>query len=247
MSLEAIRRQIDRRSETDYRMSIWLPYIPTIIAIINIILSIMYTFLTISCNLPMLPLITIISIQTIGYVIAIVTGIYVLYKWIKRRNEHFKRQILLYHAIADFLRKKEVEIGERLATLSDVAREAEVEEAERSAAVWIVLSIVLGFPILYVYHFLTRDFYKHQAREDRFLVALNRCLEAIGASTLTFRREKKIPSRNTILYIVLLIVTIGLFALYWVYVITKDPNNHFEEHVRWEDEALAALEEISAR
>ena len=53
------------------------------------------------------------------------------------------------------------------------------------------------------------------------------------------------PDRNTVLYIVLTIVTLGLFLLYWVYVVTNDPNKHFAVHRSVEQNLVRALEELA--
>ncbi len=234
MSLEDVRRHIDRRSDSDYHMSVWLPYLPFIL----IMIGIMMLFLA-SLTVAVIPLAILL------YFIGAVIDIYVLYKWIKRRNEHFKRQILLENSIVNFMGEKRSTIGDEVNTLSEIVKEGEVKESKKSIGLWVILSLIIPIFLLYVYHFLTRDFYKHEAREDMFLSTLNKCFEKLEVPALTYRREKKIPSRNTILYAVLIIVTVGLFGLYWIYTITKDPNNHFMEQVRWEDETLKILEGLS--
>ncbi len=124
--------------------------------------------------------------------------------------------------------------------------EMEVEENERSAVLWALIQFVPyvgGFLLLYVYHFLNKDFWKHERREDQFLNALSSILAKHGVN-FTYVRMHTIPDRSTLLYVILLFVTIGLFGLYWVYTLTKDPNNHFMEHRRWEDTLLNALRSL---
>ena len=53
--------------------------------------------------------------------------------------------------------------------------------------------------------------------------------------------ERPLKERSTILYVGLTIVTLGIFAIYWLYVLIKDPNAHFEHQRRTEDAILAAL------
>ena len=123
-------------------------------------------------------------------------------------------------------------------------RDAEYEESEKSPAVWIVLSILVPFLIFYVYHFLNKDFYKHERHEDHVMEDLNRAIQELGGEPVRVRRIQAIPDRSTVVYIVLTIVTMGLFVLYWVYTLTKDPNQHFMEHRRWEDDLLSSFEKL---
>ena len=123
-------------------------------------------------------------------------------------------------------------------------REAELEEVERSAALWAVLSFIIPFLILYVYHFLNKDFYKHEKREGAMLEDLGRALEALGLAGVRLRRPEEVKDRSTILYIIASVLTLGVFLLYWVYTLTKDPNSHFKGHALWEDELLSLLDKL---
>jgi len=135
-----------------------------------------------------------------------------------------------------------VNIDDQIYTLSDIVRDSEVEEREKNAVLWLLLSFFVPFVSVYIYHFLTMDFYNHERREDRFLEALNRCFEKLGISAITYRRVRIMQHRNTILYLILSIITLGIFALYWVYVLTNDPNNHFIEQRQWEDNIVRSFE-----
>ena len=126
--------------------------------------------------------------------------------------------------------------------LERIVRERELEEINREPIVWIILSIIVPLLIFYVYYFLTKDYYEHERREDTFLEFLNATLNKLGLPTLTYKREKMIPKRSIVLYIILSIITLGIFTLYWVYVIIEDPNKHFKEHEKWENELMKILE-----
>ena len=42
-------------------------------------------------------------------------------------------------------------------------------------------------------------------------------------------------------FLLLSIVTCGIYGLYWMYVMIKDLNDHFMAQVAWEDFLLTAL------
>ena len=235
MSIETFRSHVNKRFETDYIMPIYLPFLPVALAIVGVIAIFIYFPYGLTFGI-------------ILYASAAVIDIYVLYKWIKRRNDHFRRQILEMKTIVDLIRKKsfqsKIDVDEQIDSLNNLVRESEYEETEKSAALWIILTLLVSVLIFYVYHFLTKDFRKHEFREERFLEVLNRTLEKIGLPSLAFRREHYIPERNTVLYVILTVLTIGLFGFYWVYVLTKDPNNHFKEQIRWEDELISIFEKV---
>lgn len=235
-SFEELKRLFERRSETDYLMPVWLPLLPFI--------------LMASTSLLLLPaillhpqLLTLLSIvMFLGFIISV----YVLYKLIDRRNKHFKRQFFFNHALLNLLKKLNERccgrVSERIRRLERLLREAEFNESERSAALWVILAFLTGILTFYVYHFLTKDFKKHEEREELLVEEVKHCLSELGLTPMVYVREKSMPRRNTILYFTLSIVTLGVFNLYWLYALTVDPNNHFKEHSRWESELLAILE-----
>ena len=191
---------------------------------------------------------------------------YVIYRLVQRRNAHFARQYLLYEDLAnaaeELVTKKGVQenasIG--LDNLARIAKEARVYETEKSAALWVMLTLagtslpsatLLAAPtgtgllpllaVLYVYYFLMKDFYKHERREDQFIRDLLGALAISGLSVSLPYRNPPLPERSFALYVVLSVVTIGFFWVYWVYVLLNDPNNHFRQQMLIEDTIMAQL------
>jgi len=251
-TLDQIEDYIRRREFTDYIMPIWLPFLPLLLIIGGLFWLLILLFITTSgydyyydYHYHYSRDIVMSGVLATYFIIAIVAtaiNVYVVYKWVNRRNEHFKRQRLLFRAITDYLKSKGCEVSR----LEPINMEMEVEENERSAVLWALIQFVPyvgGFLLLYVYHFLNKDFWKHERREDQFLNALSSILAKHGVN-FTYVRIHTIPDRSTLLYVILLFVTIGLFGLYWVYTLTKDPNNHFMEHRMWEDTLLNALRSL---
>ena len=240
--LDSLRNNIRKRTETDYIMPIWLPFIPVILGVAMSLIAIV----GILTRRPFIPMLAMSSLVLVGLV-AVIINIYVLYKWIGRRNAHFKRQLMMYRDLVTLLREisreRGVDISTQIALISREISEAEIEETEKSTVLWIILTLIIGIIIFYIYHFLTKDFFTHEKREDRIVRGIQEALEVLGVK-FDYRRYYEIPHRNTILYILLTVITLGIFGFYWVYVITKDPNEHFTEQRKWEDSLVRVLEQL---
>jgi hypothetical protein len=196
---------------------------------------------------------TILGFSIVAFVLNIVIA-YTIFRLLRRRNTHFARQNLLYEdltsAAEELVTKKgvrtEASIG--LNNLGRIAREARAYEPEKSAALWVMLTLagtslpsatLLAAPtgfgllpllaVLYVYYFLMKDFFRHERREDQFIRELLGVLSVSGVQVSLPYRNPPLSERSFAVYVVLSIVTVGFFWVYWVYVLLNDPNNHFRQ------------------
>ena len=263
--LENLRRDARMRIESDHEMSpawILVPLIPLIAGILFVVLffSAFLTVVTapippggppstIGAELAALIGLLFTSIFLVGFVASILS-VYMLYKLINRRNKHFQRQGFLYDDLANMARelaaKKGVDISINLNNMQRAGQEARYEETEKSAALWAIVTFFIGITGLYVYYFLMKDFYKHERREDMFLDDLNRALLAGGVTINLPRRTLPVPDRSFVLYIILSIITLGVFSIYWLYVLLTDPNSHFRQQALTEDTILAQVTPLMA-
>jgi hypothetical protein len=197
------------------------------------------------------PLISAIFILASGILIlssllSFIVSLIIIYKLVKRRNMHFQRQIFFYEdalgVLKEITSKKEVSAEVETAMLERTLREAKVEETEKNAVLWAILSAIVFIASWYVYYFLMKDFYKHERREDVFFEDVWRVLSKSKIAFTLPKRINPIPERNFILYLILTIITIGIFGIYWFYVLLMDPNKHFKHHIELEDEVLKVLE-----
>jgi ABC-type multidrug transport system fused ATPase/permease subunit len=101
------------------------------------------------------------------------------------------------------------------------------------------------FPEAYVDYRLMKDFYKHERREDHFWENVDKALNTCGIREPLPRRTKILPDRSFALYLMLSIVTLGMFSIYWDYVLINDPNEHFKYHILAEDHLLHQLESVA--
>jgi hypothetical protein len=169
-----------------------------------------------------------------------------MYKLVRRRNTHFKRQMFLFEDILAFIKaasaRKGVDVEVSLASIDRTLREVKAEETEKTAVLWALLSIFIPFVSWYVYYFLMKDFYKHERREDGLWEDIGRTLDKFGVKFSMPRRIEPVPERSFVLYLIVTIITVGIFGIYWIYVLLKDPNNHFGYHIQIEEPLLSMLE-----
>ena len=265
VSLENIRKDIRMREESDRQMSnAWLlvyilPIIIGIVATGYTIISLLnyfssfdpfvptynYPYDEFAAGLVIFPWIGIMLSGLISFVVSIV----LTYMLVNRRSTHFKRQKFLSEdlvvTIVSLAKKKEIEVEAILSPVERTVREANAEETEKSAILWAILSAIVPFVQWYVNYFLMKDFYRHERREDGFWEDLGRTLNKLGIKFSVPRRTEAMPNRSFVLYLILTIITMGLFGVYWIYVLLKDPNEHFNYHIEAESQLLSALESVA--
>lgn len=231
-----IKRHIDMAKETDYIMPLWMPFIPIILSVIG-----MFIFIASLVGGGVMGLLVGIPILFVFMIIGGILSLYVIYKLVKRRNEHFRRTHLLYENLVNLLKEKEGSSPE-IISMQSTLQEMRYDEGEKSAGLYAILVLFLGIIIwFYVAHFLNKDFRKHEIREARLIDTATGILKKYGAE-VPIKFEREFPERSTILYIVLSIVTLGIFMLYWVYTLANDPNNHFMQHRVIEGKLLSTIE-----
>ena len=183
------------------------------------------------------------------------------YNWLlySRRNKHFDRIKRLKVSLSGLLEEKtEAEKG----TLNKADSFLERKETLRPNSLfflWLVLSylgsfssfltplgilsfasLIVGLVVLY---YLTTDYYYHELGEIAFLQRVTTALGKKGIA-LTATPSNPLQARSYGLYIFLSIITLGIFCLYWAYVIFKDPNKHFDSHQTWESELEGIVEKL---
>jgi uncharacterized membrane protein len=264
VEIENIRKDIRMRVETDSMMSgEWLlVYLIPIVAVIlwvSVFIVEMISYIgpvspTPPSGQPVTttesaPLVLSFVFLYLIAIISLIASLILMYKLVKRRNTHFKRQIFLLEDIVTAVKaiatKKAVDVEVGLASCERTIRETKSEEAEKEAALWAILSAVTGIAAWYVWYFLMKDFYKHERREDGFWEDISRILDKCGIKFSVPRRTEILPDRSFALYLILSIATFGLFGIYWIYVLLKDPNQHFGYHTQIEDQLLSTLETVA--
>jgi hypothetical protein len=261
--LENLRRDTRMRLETDRQMSTaWviipiLPFIGFLVYIFVVVAAIFSAFSSFRFNTtsgtPPTPTAPSFAVGFFGllalfylvlFVVAILWAV-LLYKLVKRRNMHFHRQMFLYDDLIALAKeigaKKGIDISLQLNNLDRTSREVKLEETEKSAPLWAILSVFISILAYYVFYFQMKDFYRHERREDIFLDDLSKLMATVGIPVNLPRNSYPIPDRSFILYLILAIITAGLFNVYWVYTLISDPNNHFRHQAMVEDSIMAQV------
>lgn len=231
---------VEQAKSTDYVMPVVLPFAPAILVVMGFILVIVGLVGMTADSAAAYVLFTGLAVLFAG----IAVNFYVVYKWVARRNAHFRRSLQLFEVlaeVAELLRfRRSYAVRSRL-------NELRVVNSRTRSALANALLIVVPLYIYYVFHFLNKDFSEHSVKEKLLVAEL---LEDLRERMPSFARRPdefaEVPSRSTFLYLILTWVT-GLFMLYWVYTLTKDPNQHFESHAVLEHELITALKHLSTQ
>ncbi len=259
--MENLRKDAELRVLTDRQVSVaWilLPILAIIIALVSVVLAVSIFFAAFLSGLAVAPGAAapafgagIGSLFLIPF-LADLLFLYFFYLLIRRRNQHFSRQQRFISDLLLVLReaatKKAVSIDALLGSMESSNRQSQVEETEKSAVLWVVLLLIPFVNIiafLYILYFLTGDYYKHERREDGMLSDTERAFSSMGVQFI-FHRNDSVPHRSFVLYLIITIVTFGIFGLYWEYALIKDPNNHFVNHVNFEGTILQLVTPIGS-
>jgi Domain of unknown function (DUF4234) len=177
-------------------------------------------------------------------------AIYAHYKLIQREQEHFDRMTRFNDDLYKLVEEqsddagKAGEVSAELAELRGKNEDFQRLQAgkERSAALWTIVSIItLGLGYLYVYYFLHKDLIEHQRSEAEYIEKASALLNRLGVGKHPVAVEQVVGERSYALYLLLSIVTFGLFGIYWNYTFFKDGNEHFLEHRRFEDQLMSII------
>jgi hypothetical protein len=186
-----------------------------------------------------------LSLFYLGYFLLIILLAIMIFRLVRRRNLHFNRQFLLYEDLVSVARelssKKSTDVSVLINNLDRNLREARLDELEKNATLWAILSFGFGAGLFYAGYFLMKDFYMHERREDAFVQDLVRTFYALGVPINLPYRTSPVPDRSFALYFVLTLITGSIFAVYWVYVLVSDPNNHFRQQMIIEDTVMAQV------
>jgi hypothetical protein len=155
-----------------------------------------------------------------------------IYFLIKRRNDHFARQEKLETIILNKLERKHT------------SSFSQNSSHQRNAEIW-ALSTLLVLPLFYILYFLMNDLLTHEEHEHAFLIefvsAANELELSMNLDGLTMTTRKVEWKR----YSVLTFGTLGVAAVYWLFRIFNDYNNHFKRQWKLEDELLKVVKCIN--
>jgi hypothetical protein len=174
-------------------------------------------------------------------------GLYIFYKLMERRDQHLARMANMVNTSVAMLNEKAAMrgqselIGQELAQIAMVQREMYDQSRERGAALWLVIAILTGIGAVIGYYFIMDDMTRHDQLEAQFFTLMSSALAKLGLSAQASQAAPNIPERNFVVYLLLTLVTCGIFSFYWIYALVEDGNKHVEAQVQWEDFIYSAL------
>lgn len=95
-----------------------------------------------------------------------------------------------------------------------------------SSFVYIGVIVILA----YLASHLMRTIYTHDVRWTAFVNSLKPALRIVGKETHIPEFAPPLKERSFVAYLLLTIATLGVFAVYWLYVLIRDPDIHFNAH-----------------
>jgi hypothetical protein len=184
----------------------------------------------------------ILTIVTCG-----IYGLYIFYKLMERRDLHFARMANVVNTSVAMIKEKAAATGKSelisqdMAQLEMVQSEMYEQSRERGAVLWLVLGILTGICTIIGYYFIMDDFARHDQLEASYFTLMSDILTKLGLSAQASQAAPTMPERNFVTFLLLSIVTCGIYGFYWIYVMVLDGNNHVEAQVQWEDYIYSAL------
>ncbi len=105
-----------------------------------------------------------------------------------------------------------------------------------------LFSLVVIVFTLYMFNFLGKSMFVHDRRNAAFYSSARKALSKLGFKPGPPYSAWTLPERSFWLYLLLSIVTVGIFTFYWWYSLLKDPNEHFKVQWQFEDNLMSTLQ-----
>lgn len=183
----------------------------------------------------------------LSFVTCGIYGLYIFYKLMERRDLHLARVANMVNTSVALLKEKAAAqgktelIAQELAQLEMVQREMFDQSRERGAVLWLILGIVTGIAVWIGFYFIMDDMTRHDQLEAQYFTLMSQAMAKMGLSSQASQAAPNMPERSFALYLILSLVTCGIFYFYWLWALVDDGNKHVEMQVQWEDFIYSAL------
>jgi len=183
-----------------------------------------------------------------------VYGIYVVYQLVRRSRDHNVRRLEELDAATSFaweqagsrglqdeLRPNFERIAAHLAAMRQMTGEF------RDPVIWTVLAVVAsGIVQIIVYILLDSDLVKHDYEQGGAEHELSIVYTRLGAPVPSPDPATLHHAHNYVTRVIVVLVTCGIYALWWQYDVMTDLNRHFEKDWVWEDGLAGAVQSLAA-
>jgi hypothetical protein len=174
-----------------------------------------------------------------------------VHKLVQRRDEHFRRDAILRQGMEEYLAAlslgKQVDLNVERWTMNTLHIGATTND--RSAGLWAMLvGLIAIIPIIgiiflfYSQYFLTKDVQEHDGKQRLFNQYFQAGLMKAGKITQPIADWQPLPKRDISAYVILTILTLGLFLPQWWYVNIQDMNTHLKNQTEFENRLIQLLQ-----
>ena len=195
-------------------------------------------------------MIMIIAILLVSIALAISHAV-VIYWLVERRDRHFWRDRRLMEGMIDYLGaislNTHIDLNVERWTMNTLHLGS--PNQDRSATLWALLvALIAIIPfigiifLVYSMMFLTKDVHEHDSQQRTLNAQFQQGLLKAGKISAPSQNWQPLPKRDTAAYIVLTILTLGLFLPYWWYVNIVDMNTHMKNQWEFENTLIAMLQ-----
>ncbi len=183
---------------------------------------------------------------TLGFVASVGLS-YLTYSLINRQNKHATReQELFWEALNQARSQTSQDDMKVLIPLSSAEGDFSKllqKTHERSAVLWALLALIpyAGWIFLVMaLYLLSQDSNAHEQSERLFLEDIDRTLGALASKSLPPKSVPQYP-KNSLGYAIASVLTLGVFSLFWLHKMVKEPEAHFGYHASFEPSLLEAF------
>ncbi len=242
--METIRARV----QTDEILSvIWIlfPIIASVAAVIGIAIGVMFWVLGWWIGGAIIAIVGVV----VAVIVAAVLFAMLNYKLINRQNQHMKREEAFRGSLISYIKSRSQDsnltqmLSSQIATMESIQYDARSRERETSAVIFAILIMipVVGIIfLLYVLYVLSDFPFNHDRRWHAFTQQAQSAASHLEM-TVILPSWKTLPERSFIIYLVLTLLTGGLFLIYWYYVLIKDLNEHFRAQWQFEDQIATQM------
>ncbi|MCK5643476.1 MAG: hypothetical protein KAJ19_21880 [Gammaproteobacteria bacterium] len=185
-------------------------------------------------------------------VVMVIVQSILVFKLVKRRDEHFRRDGFMRQGMIEYLDamsiKEKKDINVERWTMNSM--HYSVIETDRGASIWAlmvglisIIPILGTFLLLYCLYFLTTDTHIHDKRQRDFNYQFQMSMYKLGKISSISYDWYPLPKRDTSIYIILTIFTLGFALPYWWYANIVDMNTHFNNQWQFESQIIRMIKE----
>ena len=192
------------------------------------------------------------ALGTLGLITSIGFS-YVVFRVIDRQNNHSDREEALLSEAIGLTRSRAPQDDMRIILPLNSAEQDLLQivakSRERSGFLWALLTTLpyLGWIFLIVVlALLTEESTGHLRIEQPLLEDLDRTVKGLGSPGLSLSAQRQ-PPRNAGLFAIVSILTLGVFTLFWTFLLAHDQEAHFSYHAAFEKSLLQALPNAGAQ